>query len=505
MIRNIYNTFISLSCAVLMLTSCSDWLNLTPQDEIKKEYLFSTGDGFRTALNGIYRKMSTFDMYGSNMTWGLMDAWAQYYSDDKCPNRLSGRAMESISKLAFKHVELVSYTNSMWKAAWNVVANCNQLVQEAQNADPMIFKNYDWERQMILGEALGLRAFVQFDLLRIYAPSPASVGFKEDTRKFIPYVNEYPSYVNNHQTVSYCLEHIIKDLKEAQRILFEIDKDFDMGTRNRFQIESGSEQFKSARGYRLNYYAVTAELARVYLYAGKNTEALEQAKIVLKAKDDNGYFAASPYPNGFTDGNMKMYDDVIFALYSPTELVDWDQEMNHKDKGDASEQEYYLAMQGEMTRSLFGNEIDEDWRFQYQMEEKQNGEYYRTLKYSKQAESQDIGKTNNALIPMIRLSEMYYIAAEAIYDTNPDGAYYYLWWVKYGRGIELKSNPIIDKQALIELLLNDARREFMGEGQLFYMYKRLNHSMYPKNIGDENILPTDENVVLPKPDSESII
>ena len=29
--------------------------------------------------------------------------------------------------------------------------------------------------------------------------------------------------------------------------------------------------------------------------------------------------------------------------------------------------------------------------------------------------------------------------------------------------------------------------------------------MYPQNIGDENILPTDENVVLPKPDSESII
>lgn len=31
------------------------------------------------------------------------------------------------------------------------------------------------------------------------------------------------------------------------------------------------------RGYRLNYYAVTAELARVYMYAGKTSEAYGEA------------------------------------------------------------------------------------------------------------------------------------------------------------------------------------------------------------------------------------
>lgn len=45
--------------AALTLASCSDWLNLYPSDEIKEEYLFSSGDGFRTAMNGIYRKMAT--------------------------------------------------------------------------------------------------------------------------------------------------------------------------------------------------------------------------------------------------------------------------------------------------------------------------------------------------------------------------------------------------------------------------------------------------------------
>ena len=63
MIRKIYTTFVSFAFVVLTLSSCSDWLDLYPSDEIKEEYLFSSGDGFRTATNGIYRKMATFNLY----------------------------------------------------------------------------------------------------------------------------------------------------------------------------------------------------------------------------------------------------------------------------------------------------------------------------------------------------------------------------------------------------------------------------------------------------------
>lgn len=51
MIQKIYTTFISFAFAALTLSSCSDWLDLYPSDEIKEEYLFSSGDGFRTATN----------------------------------------------------------------------------------------------------------------------------------------------------------------------------------------------------------------------------------------------------------------------------------------------------------------------------------------------------------------------------------------------------------------------------------------------------------------------
>lgn len=325
MIRKIYTTFVSFAFVVLTLSSCSDWLDLYPSDEIKEEYLFSSGDGFRTATNGIYRKMATFNLYGSNLTWGIMDAWAQSYYIDQAPSIGGGTAMRNMAALQFKNTELVPVTDAMWNAAWNVVANCNELAQQAAKADPNLFSGLDGERQMILGEAIGLRAFIQFDLLRIYAPSPSSVGFGKDDRTFIPYVNVYPSYVNNHQTVSYCLEQIIADLKEAQRILKEVDATSSMGANARFNIETVSESlFAKSRGYRLNYYAVTAELARVFLYAGKNAEAYAEAKKIIDEENKTGYFEASTNSSGFRNGNMKMYNDIIFGLYSSKELVEWE-------------------------------------------------------------------------------------------------------------------------------------------------------------------------------------
>ncbi|WP_301424959.1 RagB/SusD family nutrient uptake outer membrane protein, partial [Bacteroides congonensis] len=458
----------------------------------------------RTATNGIYRKMATFDLYGSNLTWGILDAWAQSYYMDQAPSIAGGTPMKKIANLAFKNTELIPVTDAMWKAAWNVVANCNELAQQATQADPSLFYGLDSERQMILGEAIGLRAFVQFDLLRIYAPSPSSVGFREDNRTFIPYVNVYPSYINDHQTVSYCLGQIIADLKEAQRILEEVDKESSMTTNYRFKIAGVSQnQFAESRGYRLNYYAVTAELARVYLYAGKNAEAYAEAKKIIDEENKTGYFKASTSSYGFRNGNMKMYDNMIFGLYSPKELVEWDQEINHS--SDGANEERYLCLDSEVAKELYGDEKDSDWRFKYQLEEKYYGYYYRTLKYYKQTESTTIGEINNQTIPMIRMSEVYYIAAEAIFDTNPQEAQGYLELVKKGRGVSKKFGNVTNKAEFINLLVNDARREFLGEGQIFYMYKRLNRTMPASSYYSNPVLPTDENMILPKPDSESNI
>ena len=61
------------------LVSCNEWLNVSPEDQIGEKDLFSNGEGFRNALNGIYKSMAEYELYGRQLSWGLPEAMAQTY------------------------------------------------------------------------------------------------------------------------------------------------------------------------------------------------------------------------------------------------------------------------------------------------------------------------------------------------------------------------------------------------------------------------------------------
>ena len=47
----------------LCTASCSDWLDVSPSNQVNGDKLFEIGDGYRNALNGIY-----LGIYGCNCT-----------------------------------------------------------------------------------------------------------------------------------------------------------------------------------------------------------------------------------------------------------------------------------------------------------------------------------------------------------------------------------------------------------------------------------------------------
>ena len=62
---------------IFSLSSCSEWLDVTPNTDLPAKELFTTETGFQSALAGLYITMTEEDTYGKNLTFGLMDQLVQ--------------------------------------------------------------------------------------------------------------------------------------------------------------------------------------------------------------------------------------------------------------------------------------------------------------------------------------------------------------------------------------------------------------------------------------------
>ena len=64
-------------CLILILTACQDWLDVRPKTEIESKDLFESESGFKEALAGVYSNMTSQQLYGRDLTFGIIDALGQ--------------------------------------------------------------------------------------------------------------------------------------------------------------------------------------------------------------------------------------------------------------------------------------------------------------------------------------------------------------------------------------------------------------------------------------------
>lgn len=455
-------TLLFILLPLFTLTSCEDWFDITPKSELKADDFFATEQGMRDALIGIYATMADEKLYGGLMTMTYMDVLGQYYSS-------IGNTLHS-----FYYAYNYDYTNSteearkdgLWKALYNGIANANSLLEKME-ANRSALPEGDYE--LIRGEALGLRAYLHFDLLRLFAPSPAmSNGLN---RPAIPYVDRLTNQLFARLTTAEVLQRIEADLTEARSLLAEVDpygphhSDYDLD--NLTGIRKGRE-------YRMNYYAVTGVLARVLLYEG-STDSKNQAFTYATEVIDSGLFPlissadlSGTDQNGFVQENLFALEDVGLE----DNIVDI-----YFNVGNTSSN--YLALTGNTLDNIFPASLSMDYRRLWWIETSGSDNLITKYNYSER-------------VPLVKVSEMYLIATETA--PNLTEATEYFNQLQYHRGLpndELTAENIQDK------LLAEYAKEFIAEGQTFFAYKRMGMNVTPVT---KRVLPDAEAVyVLPIP------
>ena len=146
---------------LLLCMGCNDWLDVRPKSQVKEGDLFQSASGFQDALTGIYVLMGRTSTYGGNSTMGFMDMLAQTYSSVPAE-------YDAVLTYNYRDEAVKTKVDTMWNSNYYAIANCNYLLKNiAEHGDVM---GNDL-RALVEGEALALRAFLHFDLLRGYAPS----------------------------------------------------------------------------------------------------------------------------------------------------------------------------------------------------------------------------------------------------------------------------------------------------------------------------------------------
>ncbi len=472
--NKIYNKLVagvccfSLTVAPLALTSCDSWLDVVPDDRISETVVFDDQLGYQKLLNGLYSGITTPTLYGCNLSAGAIDVLAQYYYTSNKNNNYY-----NLAKYDYATVDSKSLISGIWGEAYKIISNANTLIDATEHANcPLI----DRQKKRMKGEALAVRAFLHFDLLRLFGPLPSQLS-----EQAIPYQTSAELTVQPFETGTQIMTKIKADLTEAIGLLKESEP---LLIPEKYEVSD-----LDSRPYRMNYYAAKAILARVYLWEGNKTEAYNKAIEVINEGSADFPFVNENDATGVNPDRL-FTSEVLFGLYNTNRdrdlfnvlfspmLKDYDRLYPAGTLSSGRIQEWYDD-QNDYRYRIWA--IDQETLF---------NQKFRTV---------DIDTRANYTVPLIRMGEMYLIAAECAKSSNEAAT-----WLNTLRNKHNCFSAEVNSDNLANFIQMEYRKEFLGEGQMFFFMKRNEFDMVPdgnNETGNKSIELG--SYVLPLPDGET--
>lgn len=473
-------TYVMVICLFAMLSSsCTKWLEIDPKDKIMENKLFQDREGFLAALNGIYIELNHESIYGGNLSFGFVDVLAQYYTTRG--EKAKEHKFKYAADYSFGDPKFESTLEAVWDKAYSLVSNANRVIEQCELRKEMLGEHW---YHLIKGETVALRAMLHFDLLRLFGP----VYGVEPGMLSIPYRTNSELVIDPLLPAEQVAKLIMDDLLVAEKELEQSDpilgKGIGVG-------ESGIQEL-DFRKLNMNYYAVKALTARAALYFGQSRKAFDYATQVIKSAGDLFPFISKELINQEqrSDIDRVFGSEILFGL----------QNVRRSD--------IFKNYFSTMLKSYNVLQITDD-HFKGIYEEKADDFRAKTwwandpnvdgVKYNCFLKYMEVSVASQYTFPMIKISEMYYIAAEC--DEHPDEARAkYLNPVLNARGLPDVADGVVIKEAVEKEMV----KEFVGEGQLFFQYKRLNKDQIRSGLTYKDFITmTKSNYVFEIPEAES--
>lgn len=497
---------------ILTFTACNDWLDVVSKTEIPSDVHFSSETGFKDAVIGVYVKMATPELYGKTLSWHVNEFVSQNYAV------VSSAPDLNVPKYLYKEYPWVSYRNSIWKNCYETIANINNILNYEEKNRPILAPVVD---SLVRGELLGLRAYLHFDLLRMFGKGNLGnrPGLMEQLT--IPYSLDFNKFAPKQVTNSQFLKYLKQDIEEAIAYL-KADPYTGRSDGEYYKQYIDNSFLASSYGgtiidrqFRMNYWAAQALYARMLMWEG-TAEAKEKALHIAEDLIEKARYSWSSENSVIVQNGEWWKKDLLFSNeHLFTMAVEKLDEYQNCLTGSGN---WFDASSPNNTYSvvfldkLKVEEIyetpgigDSDWRYVYclypQGASLNNYSLVKLRQYSNHEASY------SSMIPMIRISEVFYIAAECRMEkgTNYDRekALWYLNTVRKHRGIaegDRLTNELSDREIQDEIY-KEYRKEFVGEGQIFFYYKRKGMEVIPGYNG----IMTDQEYQYPIPDNEVIL
>lgn len=437
----------------LYLSGCSDWLKVSPKMEVRQDEMFETAVGFKDALTGVYIKLKSTNLYGKSMTMTTLEHMAQHWKS------ASGSTEEALAKFDYEHNGVESTMENIWREMYNTITHINNILENI-DAKESVFEPEMF--RLVKGEALALRAFCHFDLLRLWGPVPTEAASVEG--KIFPYVTTVSKQAHPFHSYDEIIGFIDADLMLAADLLEPVDPIFEWDNENLNNLKVGvSQEFKPEdpfwyhRQVRMNFYAIKGVQARFYLWTGKKQEAYAAAKRVYEAKNKTGkpQFCLGSAAD-ISVGNKVLTVEHLWglsvelektfkAIFEGVDALEKEETAIKKDVFESETSDIRVGFWKEITTST------------------QQKKYVCTKYQQPEVEKSPFAE----VVSLLRLSEIYLILAEC---APADEAVIYINELRLFRNL---GQAVVTEENKQELIIKEYRKEFYVEGVMFFLYKRL--------------------------------